>query len=533
LLDDEVRWVKWSQPEWTPDSTGFYYARYEEPTETGKFLAANSKQRLCFHRLGTPQESDALIYERPDEPEWGFGAKVTEDGRYLIVTIWRASIARHRVMYRDLAAPESPWVDLVMDFDHEYTLVGTEGSTFYFLTELDAPLRRVIAIDVSNANPTWREIVPQSGDALRSVSRVGDSFFVSYLHDAKSRVAQFDLAGKLVREVALPGIGTARGFGGRRGHRETFYSFSGFASPPTQYRFDLATGKSEIVRRDEVAFDSDDYVSRQVFCESADGTRFPMFLAHRKDLEPDGERSVLLYGYGGFNVTQTPSFSVSRLAWMEMGGVFALANLRGGGEYGEAWHQAGMKLQKQNTFDDFIAAAEWLVDNGYSKPEKIGIQGGSNGGLLVGACMTQRPDLFGCALPAVGVMDMLRYPEFTGGRFWTPDYGDPQVPEEFDALYAYSPYHNLKEGVAYPATLVTTADTDDRVVPGHSFKFAAALQHAQQGTAPVLIRIETRAGHGSGKPTDKVIHEVADTWAFLAEHTELEWTPALRMEARQ
>ena len=344
-------------------------------------------------------------------------------------------------------------------------------------------------------------------------------FVTSYLKDAKTQVKLFDLSGKFVREVKFPGIGTGGGFGGTQSQTETFYSFSSFNTPPSIYRYDMITGESKLFRQAKVDFNPDDYTVSQVFYESKDGTKVPMFLAHKKGVELNGENPTLLYGYGGFNIPLTPGFSTTRLAWMELGGVFAMANLRGGGEYGEKWHKAGTKLQKQNVFDDFIAAAEWLIANKYTSKKKLAIQGGSNGGLLVGACITQRPDLYGAALPAVGVMDMLRFHKFTAGRYWVDDYGCADTDEaEFKALRAYSPYHNMKPGTQYPATLVTTADTDDRVVPGHSFKFAAALQAAQSGTAPTLIRIETRAGHGSGKPTAKIIEEYADMWAFLAKN---------------
>jgi prolyl oligopeptidase len=350
---------------------------------------------------------------------------------------------------------------------------------------------------------------------------VGGNFFAIYLKDAFSLVRQFSQDGTLIRTVGLPGIGSASGFGGKSDTTESFYSYSSFNAPPTIYRYDIAAGESTVFRAAEVDFDPADYVVKQVFYESKDGTRVPMFIAHRSDLEIKGDTPTLLYGYGGFNIALSPSFSVTRLGWMEMGGIFALANIRGGGEYGEDWHHGGMKLNKQNVFDDFIAAGEYLVAEGYTKPAKLSVMGGSNGGLLVGAVVNQRPDLFGAALPAVGVMDMLRFHHFTAGRFWVGDYGSADNPEEFKALLAYSPYHNLKDGTDYPAIMVTTADTDDRVVPGHSFKYAARLQEAQAGDAPVLIRIETRAGHGSGKPTAKIIEEYSDAWGFLVENLDV------------
>ncbi len=381
---------------------------------------------------------------------------------------------------------------------------------------MDAPRGRVIGIDINNANrENWQEILPQVDEVLEGVSLLNNQFVADYLKDAHTQIKIFDLNGNFVREVALPGLGSAGGFGGKRYDRSTFYSFTGFTTPPTIYRYDMVSGESSIFRQPQVDFNPDDYETKQVFYRSKDATQIPMFITHKKGMNLDGNNPTLLYGYGGFNVSLTPSFSVSQLVWMEMGGVYAVANLRGGGEYGEDWHQAGMKLKKQNVFDDFIAAAEWLIANKYTRPEKLAIAGGSNGGLLVGACMTQRPDLFGAALPAVGVLDMLRFHKFTIGWAWCSEYGSPEDPEEFKALYAYSPLHNLKDGIAYPATMITTADHDDRVVPAHSFKFAAALQAAHQGENPVLIRIETKAGHGAGKPTAKQIEELADRWAFL------------------
>jgi prolyl oligopeptidase len=395
---------------------------------------------------------------------------------------------------------------------------------FFFKTDLEAPRKRLIAIDIRKPQrQSWKEIIPQAENVLTSVSLVGNLFIARYLKDARTQVQLFTPDGEFVCEVELPGIGSAAGFGGKRADTETFYSFSSFAVPPSIYRYDLITRKSRLIRRSKVDFDPEQYVTEQVFYTSKDGTRVPMFITYKKGIKRDGSNPTLLYGYGGFNIPLTPRFSISRLGWMEMGGVFAMPNLRGGGEYGQKWHRAGTKLNKQNVFDDFIAAAEWLIDNDYTNSKKLAIQGGSNGGLLVGACMTQRPDLFAACLPAVGVMDMLRFHKFTAGRFWVDDYGSADDPEEFKAIYAYSPYHNLKPGAEYPATLITTADTDDRVVPAHSFKFAARLQQAHKGKAPVLIRIETRAGHGAGKPTAKIIEEIADQWAFLVKNLGMEF----------
>jgi prolyl oligopeptidase len=529
---DYLKWVKFSGASWTHDGQGFFYSRYDEPNEATKLEDLNYYQKLYYHKLGTPQSEDTLIYHRPDQKEWMFGAGVTEDGRYLIISIDRGTDPKNLIFYKDLQTPDSPVVELISEFEANYSFIDNDGSIFWFRTDLDAPRGRVIAIDINNPTPPlaregkgikggWQEVIPQADETLESVGLLNNQFVADYLKDARSSIKIFDLDGSLVREVELPGIGSAGGFNGKRYDTETFYSFTSFTTATTIYHYDMVTGESTIFRQPQVDFNPDDYETKQIFYTSKDGTQVPMFITHKKGLQLDGNNPTLLYGYGGFNVSLTPSFSVSRLVWMEMGGVYALPNLRGGGEYGEEWHQAGIKLNKQNVFDDFIAAAEWLIENKYTKPEKLAIAGGSNGGLLVAACMTQRPELFGAALPAVGVMDMLRFHKFTIGWAWCSDYGSPENPEEFKALYAYSPLHNLKPGTAYPATLITTADHDDRVFPAHSFKFAAALQAAHAGEKPVLIRIETKAGHGAGKPTSKIIEELADEWAFLVRSASL------------
>ena len=516
VLEDELKWLKFTDTTWTKDGKGFFYSRYDEPKEGAEFQSLNLNQKVFYHRVGTSQADDVLVYSRPDHPDWGFSTEVTEDGRYLVITIWKGTDDKYRIVYKDLAEPYGAPVDLITDFENEYSFIGNDGPVLFFQSDLDAPKRRIIAIDTRRpGRDAWKEIVPEAEDVLSGVSLVGNQFIAEYLKDARSQVKLFAMDGRFLTELELPGIGSAGGFGGKRTDTETFYSFSSFAVPPSIYRYDMITRKSTLLKRADVDFVPEDYMTEQVFYTSKDGTRVPMFLTYKKGIKRDGKNPTLLYGYGGFNISLTPRFSISRLAWMEMGGIYAQANLRGGGEYGEAWHKAGIKLEKQNVFDDFIAAAEWLIKEGYTSREKLAIQGGSNGGLLVGACMAQRPDLFGACLPAVGVMDMLRFHKFTAGRFWVDDYGSADDPEEFKALYAYSPYHNLKDGTAYPPTLITTADTDDRVVPGHSFKFAARLQEAHEGEAPVLIRIETRAGHGSGKPTSMIIEEIADQWAFL------------------
>ncbi|MGA7932307.1 MAG: prolyl oligopeptidase family serine peptidase [Kovacikia sp.] len=515
-LSDRVQWVKFSGAAWTHDNKGFFYSRYDQPQEASRLEDTNYFQKLFYHRIGTDQSEDILIYERPDQKDWGFSGGVTEDGRYLIVSVWLGTDSRNLVFYKDLSDAKAPVVELINTFEAEYSFIDNEGDRFWFQTNLDAPRRRVIAIDIKQPERSnWQEVIPQADETLEGIGVLNHQFVATYLKDAYSQVKIFDLKGQFLRPVALPGIGSVGGFGGKRWNTETFYIFTSFTTPPTIYRYDMVTGESTLFRQAQVDFNPEDYETRQVFYHSKDGTRVPMFIVHKKGLVLDGRNPTFLSAYGGFNVSLTPSFSVSLLVWMEMGGVYAVPNLRGGGEYGEDWHQAGMKLKKQNVFDDFIAAAEWLIANQYTSSANLAIAGGSNGGLLVGACMTQRPELFGAALPAVGVMDMLRFHKFTIGWAWTAEYGSPEDPEEFKALYAYSPLHNLKPGTAYPATLITTADHDDRVVPAHSFKFAAALQAAHRGTAPVLIRIETKAGHGAGKPTAKQIEEAGDRWAFL------------------
>lgn len=517
-LDDVIRWTKFSGASWSRDGSGFYYSRFPEPAKDAAFQSLNVNQKLYYHKIGTPQADDTLIFEQPAQPTWTISGGVTDDGQFLIISIGDGTTSRKsRIAYKDLAKPDSKPVELIDNHNNKWFFIDNVGTKFYFQTDLDAPKYRIVAVDI-NSPKEWTTIVPEAEDVIQSVSMVGDRLILSYLKDAKTVVKIHELTGAFVRDLPLPGIGSAGGFGGKRLDTETFYTFTSFTTPPSIYRYDLTTGKSTLYRASKVKFNPDEYEVKQVFYPSKDGTKIPMFLSYKKGIQLDGNNPVLLYGYGGFNISMTPAFSVSRLQWMEMGGILAVANLRGGGEYGDQWHRAGTKLQKQNVFDDFIGAAEYLVREKYTQPKKIGIQGGSNGGLLVGACLTQRPDLFGACLPAVGVMDMLRFQNFTAGRFWTDDYGSSDNPEEFKALYAYSPYHNLKPGVKYPATLVTTADTDDRVVPGHSFKFTAMIQYCQAGDAPVLARIETKAGHGAGKPTTKVIEETADQWAFLVKN---------------
>jgi len=515
-LADHLNWIKFSTASWTKDNQGFFYSRYDEPARTNMLKGANYFHKLYYHRLGAPQSQDTLVYQRPDQREWGFGGGVTEDGQFLIISVWKGSDTKNLLFYKSLQAADSPVVELIKDFEANYDFIGNIDSVFYFRTDLNAPLGKIVAVDIARPEKAnWKEIIPESKDRLQGANILNDQLAVFYLKDAYTAVKIFDLAGKSLRDVELPGIGTAGGFGGKRKDTETFYFFTGFTTPGTIYRYDMTTGKSTVFRQPKVGFNPANYQTKQVFYRSADGMRVPMFITHRKGIQLDGRNPTLLYGYGGFDISLTPSFSVANLVWMEMGGVYAVPNLRGGGEYGEEWHKAGTKLKKQNVFNDFIAAAEWLIRNNYTSSSRLAISGGSNGGLLVGACLTQRPGLFAAALPAVGVMDMLRFHKFTIGWAWTSDFGSSEDPQEFKAIYAYSPYHNLKPGTAYPATLITTADHDDRVVPAHSFKFAARLQECQLGDAPVLIRIETRAGHGAGKPLAKAIEETADRWAFL------------------
>ncbi|MFS8970366.1 prolyl oligopeptidase family serine peptidase [Synechococcus sp. 'PEA 65AY6A-5F PE A'] len=515
-LPDHLRWIKFSGASWTLDGQGFFYSRYDEPAPGSEYESANYFQKLYYHRLGTPQSEDLLVYHRPDQKEWGFAGGVTEDGDYLIISVWRGTDPKNLLFYKDLRDPSSPVVELIREFQAEYAFVGNDGSRFWLLTDLQAPRRRLVAIDLDNPGQL-QEVIPEAEETLQGVSLIHNQFVAFYLKDAHTQIRTFALDGTYLGEIPLLGLGSASGFGGKRHDTETFYTFTSFTTPPTIYRYDFTSGRSTLFRQPQVDFDPQAYEVQQVFYASQDGTRIPMFLVHRRGLARTGDHPTLLYGYGGFGISLTPSFSVGLVAWLEMGGVYAQPSLRGGGEYGEAWHQAGTKLNKQKVFDDFIAAAEWLMANGYTNPSKLAIAGGSNGGLLVGACLTQRPDLFAAALPAVGVFDMLRFHKFTIGWAWISEYGSPEDPEEFKALYAYSPLHNLKPGTAYPATLITTADHDDRVVPAHSFKFAAALQAAQGGSQPILIRIDTKAGHGAGKPTAKLIEETADRWAFLVQ----------------
>jgi prolyl oligopeptidase len=515
-LPDLVKWVKFAGASWSKDGKGFYYSRYDEPTGA-TMRDTNYFQKLYYHRLGSVQSEDKLIYERPDNKEMMFGGGVSDDGHYLIIHVAQGTSPNTRVYYKDLTQPDSQVLKLLDDFDARYEFIDNDGPVFWFETNLDAPRGRLLAIDSRHPErANWKTLVPQSADKLQFATVVNNSFLLGYLKDARTVVRVHDLSGTLLRDVDLPGIGTAVGFIGKRKDKETFYAFTSFISPTTIYRYDPVAGKSSVFRQPKVDFDASRYETKQVFYASKDGTRVPMFLTYKKGIKLDGQNPTLLYAYGGFDISLTPAFSVPNVVWLEMGGLYAQPNLRGGGEYGEEWHQAGTKLKKQNVFDDFIAAAEWLIANKYTSTPKLAILGRSNGGLLIGAVLTQRPDLFGVTLPEVGVMDMLRFHKFTIGWAWTSDYGSSDDPAEFKAIYAYSPLHNLKPGTKYPPTLIATSDHDDRVVPGHSFKFAATMQADQAGPSPVLIRIETKAGHGAGKSITKLIDETADTWSFVA-----------------
>ena len=523
-LEDVLEWGKYSSATWLPDGSGFMYLKFPEPSEDETYTASSEKPKLLYHRLGTQASEDEVIFERPDQSNWTFYVSVSDDERYLVLNIMQGTEHKNLIFYRTLE--EDEFRPLIDEWEAAYHFLGNDGNTFYLKTDLEADRERVIALDINASDKeNWRTVVPESQDTLQSCKLVQDEFICVYLHHASHALWRVGTDGKEKGEITLPGLGSVAGLNAERSHTNLFYTFTSFLYPPLAFHLDLETGKSTQLTESAIDFDAEPYTTRQVFVTSKDGTKVPMFLVHREGIKLDGGNPTLLYGYGGFNVALSPSFSVSRLVWLESGGVLAVANLRGGGEYGKAWHEAGTKERKQNVFNDFIACAEWLHAEKISSPDKLAIQGGSNGGLLVGAAMTQRPELFGAALPAVGVLDMLRYHGFTIGWAWASDYGRSDDPEAFEYLIKYSPLHNLKEGSHYPATLITTGDHDDRVVPAHSFKFAAALQKAQTGDAPTLIRIQTKAGHGAGKPTKMLIQEQADIWAFLSDV--LDMTPSL------
>jgi prolyl oligopeptidase len=572
-LADSVKWVKFSGISWTHDNKGFFYSRYDEPTSGNKMTNVNRNQKVYYHRIGREQSRDELIYDRPDQPDWIFNAGVTDDGQYLIITVFQGTDVRTRLYFIDLDNPGKPQINnpvvrLIDKLDAKYAFVGNNRTMFYVRTDRDAPRGRIIAISIDNPREErWNTVVAESKDALVSATIAGQDIVGSYLQDAHSSIrfftgsrdarrdvrprqtqqqprnpggvyddtstapivtrGQVTAGGFVLRgELPLPGIGTVGELNGKQDDDELFYSFTSFLYPTTIYRYDLKSLRNELFRAPKVAFDPSKYETRQVFYTSKDGTRVPMFITAKKGLVLDGSNPTLLYAYGGFNISLTPTFSPANAAWLNMGGIYALANLRGGGEYGKEWHEGGMLAKKQNVFDDFIAAAQYLITQKYTSTPKLAIRGASNGGLLVGAVMTQRPNLFGATLPEVGVMDMLRFQKFTIGWAWTSDYGSSDNPEQFNFLRAYSPLQNIKPGTCYPPTLAFTADHDDRVVPGHTFKFIATLQTAQACANPILVRIETKAGHGAGKPTTKQIDEAADTFAFLVR--ELHMKPTLQ-----
>jgi len=526
-LPDSIEWSKFSGAEWLPDNSGFFYSRYDAPAAGAAYQSVNYDQKLYLHRVGQPQADDLLVYARPDEKEWGFHPVVSDDGAYLILHIWQGTDSRNRLFYGPLAQAIAGYftvTELIPDMEAKYNFVGSAGPIFYFQTDWETPQGRLIAIDIQRPQrEAWQTIIPGGGDTLADVQLVDDIFVALYMQHAHHQIVRFSPGGERLGEIKLPTLGSAllglppRSFGLTEQVGELFYSFGSFAWPTSVYRYDFAADASRLLTEPQIDFDFGQYTTRQAFAASADGTQIPYFLVQRADLAESGPRPTLLYGYGGFDISLTPSFAIGRLVWLEMGGALAVATLRGGGEYGSEWHKAGMLHNKQRVFDDFIGVAEALLAQGVTSPDKLAIQGGSNGGLLVGAAMTQRPELFGAVLPAVGVMDMLRFHKFTIGWAWVSEYGSSDDPAQFATLHAYSPLHNLRPGVCYPPTLVTTADHDDRVVPGHSFKFTATLQAAQGCDNPTLIRIQQKAGHGAGKPTSILIDEISDVWAFLVQ----------------
>lgn len=526
LIKDKIEWTKFSGYSWNNDE-GFYYSGYDKPDETSKLVKQNQFHKVYYHKLGTEQKDDQLVYEDKSHPLRYHGAGLTEDQRFLILNISEGTSGAE-IWYRDMKNPaQKDWSLLIPGFKSEPDVIDNDGDKILIRTNDEAPNYKVVLVDPKNpGKDNWKTIIPEKEEALQSVSTGGGFLFVQYLKDASTKVYQYTYDGKLVREINLPGIGTASGFGGEKTDKEFFYTYTSFSTPPTIYKYTIADGQSSLFRKTEVKLNTDDFVTEQVFFTSKDGTQVPIFLTYKKGIQRNGNNPVLIYGYGGFNIPVTPGFSISNAFFIEQGGIYAVVNLRGGSEYGEKWHHAGMLEKKQNVFDDFIGAAEFLIAKKFTNPNKIAIRGGSNGGLLVGAAMTQRPDLFKVALPAVGVMDMLRFHKFTVGWGWTVEYGSSDSASQFPYLYKYSPYHNLRPGVKYPATMVTTADHDDRVVPAHSFKFAARLQEYNTGTNPVLIRIDTDAGHGAGKPTSKSIDEAADIWSFVMQNLGMSFDPA-------
>ncbi len=514
-LSDELNWIKFSSAQWSHDNQGVFYSRYDAP-EGGNLLAdVNFNQKVYFHKLGTSQADDQLIYERPQNKDWGFYSTVSDEGDYLLISVSQGTDSRNRFFYKSLTEKNTPVVELIIDLEAEYSFLGNDKSVFYFKTDLNALNGKVIAVDINHPDKAnWKTIIPESQDPIANIAIINHHFVVSYLHDVLGQLSIFTMEGKKVRDVDLPGKGNIAGPYGKPTQDYFYYTFNSYVQPQTTYKFDFKTNKSTVYAKPDISFNPDDYVSEQVFYNSKDGTRVPMMISYKKGVKLDGNNPTLLYAYGGFSISLTPRFSPANIAWMDMGGIYAVPNLRGGAEYGESWHQAGMFDKKQNVFDDYYAAAQYLIDNNYTNSSKLGAYGRSNGGLLMGAALTQRPELFAAVLPAVGVLDMLRFHKFTIGWAWTSEYGSADVEEQFPALLAYSPYHNIQNR-AYPATMVMTADHDDRVVPLHSFKFGALLQDRQTGDAPIIMRIESKAGHGAGKPTAMKIDEFADIYSFL------------------
>jgi prolyl oligopeptidase len=510
-----LKWCRFSSIAWRHDNQGFYYDRYPDSGTVAEEDRINYN-RVYWHKLGTPQSADKLIYEKPEDRELGFSPFISDDGKYLFLYVWRGTDEKNRVYYKEVQS-SGDFIKLLDEADASYTFIDNLDTIFYFRTNLDAPNGKIVTINIKNPEKeNWKEIMPEQKDVLESAVMINNQLVTIYMQDAKNNMKLYNLDGILIKEIELPDLGSISGISGRKEDKEMFFGFTSFMYPYTIFRYDFAGDKLSVFRAPEINFDLSGYESKQIFYSSKDGTRVPMFIVHKKGLKLDGNNPVLLYGYGGFNLGITPYFSISRLIFLENGGVFAVANLRGGNEYGEDWHEAGMLDKKQNVFDDFISAAEWLIENKYTSSKKLAILGGSNGGLLVAACMVQRPKLFGAVICENALTDMLRYHKFTVGRYWVSEYGNAEEnPGQFKFLYAYSPYHNVKKGVVYPPTLITTADTDDRVVPAHAKKFAAALQSATAGDNPILIRVETKAGHGGGKPTSKVIEEISDIYAFL------------------
>jgi prolyl oligopeptidase len=530
-LSDTLKWVKFSNIAWTKDHKGFFYSRYEEPKSENAMLAKNTGHKLYYHRVGEAQAKDQLILERPDHPQWNINATVSDDGEYAVIYLFDGTNPNNRIFFIDLGNPgkpklDNPLVTLIDDEESENRVIDNAGDVFFLQTSLDAPLGRVVSVDINKpAKKYWRTVIAEGADKMQDVELIGAHFVVNVLKDAHSVLQLYALRGNQVATIKLPGIGTVAAISGKPNEWEMFYSFVSYLQPASIYRYDIEKRIQTPFLVAKTSVDSAGYETKQLFATGKDGAKIPVFVTSKKGLTLDGSHPTILYAYGGFDVNMTPAFSPSMLQWVTMGGVYAVAVIRGGGEYGRSWHEAGMLAKKQNVFDDFIASAEYLISQKYTSSKKLAIRGGSNGGLLIGAVETQRPDLAAVALPAVGVMDMLRYQKFTIGGAWAPEYGTSDDSTQFKTLFAYSPLHNIKPGTSYPATLIETADHDDRVVPGHSFKFAATLQPAQAGPAPVLIRIDTKAGHGGGKPTSKQIDAATDELAFVAKNLGMSLTP--------